>query len=103
MFQYGSSPRNYGSMQCHHSLSTRSNIFNEKHINFNNKFISYNRIAKRFGQMLVKESYSGEPPYFSTSRNKAIWASLSQAVANTSLFDLGGLHLNQTGKGILAQ
>jgi hypothetical protein len=63
----------------------------------------YNRIAKRFGQMLVKESYSGEPPYFSTSMNKTIWASISQAVANTSLFDLGGLHLNQTGKRILAQ
>jgi hypothetical protein len=63
----------------------------------------YNRIAKRFGQMLVKESYSGEPPYFVTSLNRNIWESLSQAEANRSLFDFGRSHLTQAGKGVLAR
>jgi hypothetical protein len=65
--------------------------------------LSYNRVAKRFGQMLVKASYSGEAPYFVPAMNRGIWRSLSSAQANASLFDVGGLHLETIGKGVLAK
>jgi hypothetical protein len=62
----------------------------------------YNRIARRFGQMLVKESYSDHPPIFMPVLNSNLWANVSQGVAERAMFDHGGLHLNTDGKSILA-
>ena len=65
--------------------------------------VRYNKIARRYGQMLMKESYSGLEPHYVPSLNRPIWDTISQAEGKQSLFDGGGLHLNREGKAVLAR
>ena len=65
--------------------------------------IRYNKIARRYGQMLVKESYSGLEPHYVPTLNRPFWDTISSAEGKQSFFNDGGLHLNHEGKLILAR
>jgi hypothetical protein len=64
--------------------------------------LSYNKIAKRYGQMLLQEARSDEETAtrFVPSLNRNVWGRISKSEAKASLFDNGGLHLTNDGKEV---
>jgi hypothetical protein len=67
--------------------------------------LKYNKIAKRFGQMVTREAGidSVTSPEFVPSLNRSVWGRISKAEARENLLDFGGLHLNSKGKVVLVQ
>jgi len=65
--------------------------------------VRYNKIARRFAQMLTKESYSGLEPHYTPTLNRPFWDTISSAEGKQSYFDDGGLHLRHEGKLRLAR
>jgi lysophospholipase L1-like esterase len=65
--------------------------------------LKYNKIAKRFGQMVNCEAglHNATSPEFRPSLNRNLWGRISRAEAKEALLDFGGLHLNSKGKVVL--
>ena len=62
----------------------------------------YNRIAKRYGQMILRGSRLDYAPAYVPSLNRRMLGRISRAEAHANYFDFGGLHLNGNGKEALA-
>ena len=59
--------------------------------------LRYNRIARRFGQMVCSGS-KRIPSYYHNLQNRGLWGRITQLAPNLMRFDAGGLHLSAFGK-----
>jgi hypothetical protein len=57
----------------------------------------YNRIARRFGQMVVAGSNRDDSGYL-PMKNRSLWGRITQLESYRIRFDSGGLHLNPFGR-----
>lgn len=62
----------------------------------NEEAVSYNRIARRMSR-IARNSHS-----MMSLRVNHLWLNVTQAIADETYYDNGGLHLNQSGKWIVA-